>query len=334
MPVDHRFYTYKGPQTLRTLSSICGFEAPETGEFTIDGIAPFDRANPTDIGFFEGSARQVAEITSQAGACLIRAEAAEGLPKHVRPLIVKRPRFAHILASKALYDLKSWQEPGAPATVHETAQIGPGVFLGSGAAIGACTIIGPNAVIGPGVQIGENCRIGANVSVRCALIGNGVTLLSGARIGESGFGVTLGDNGAEDVPQWGRAILQDYVTIGANTCIDRGAFDDTIIGERTRIDNLCQIAHNVVIGRNVMIASFAGISGSTTIGDGVIMGGQVGIADHVKVGRGAKLAAAAGIFRDVPEGQAWGGSPGRPLREYLKQISWLHKQTAPRKTKS
>ena len=158
-----------------------------------------------------------------------------------------------------------------------------------------------------------------------------LTILAGVSIGEAGFGVTGGPTGAEDIPQWGRVIIQDLVSIGANSCVDRGAFDDTIIGERTKIDNLVQIAHNVVIGRNVLMASFTGISGTTKIDDGVVMGGRVGVADHVHIGAGAKLAAASGIFRDIPAGEVWGGSPGRPLRQYLREIAWIQKQIAPKK---
>ena len=126
-------------------------------------------------------------------------------------------------------------------------------------------------------------------------------------------------------------IIQDHVSIGANSCVDRGAFDDTIIGERTKIDNLVQIAHNVIIGRNVMMASFTGISGTSVIEDGVVMGGRVGIADHVHIGAGAKLAASAGIFRDIPAGETWGGVPAKPLRQYLREIAWMQRQIAPKK---
>ena len=208
--------------------------------------------------------------------------------------------------------------------------VAPGVVICAGAVIGADTRIGPNSVIGPGVQIGRGVVIGANVSIRSSLIGNNVTILSGARLGESGFGVTAGPQGAEDVPQWGRVIVQDHALIGANSCIDRGAFRDTIIGERTKIDNLCQVGHNVVIGRNTMMASFTGISGTVTVGDGVQMGGRVGIADHVTIGDNARLAASAGIFRDIPAGETWGGVPAKPIRQYLREVAWIQKQMAPK----
>jgi len=203
--------------------------------------------------------------------------------------------------------------------------------LKSSAAVGAGSEIGPNSVIGRGVQIGRNCKIGANVSIQCALIGDGVSILSGARIGEAGFGVMPGPLGPLDAPQYGRVIIQDGVTIGANTTVDRGAFDDTVIGENSKIDNLCQIAHNAVLGRGVMIAAFGGVSGTVQLGDDVMLGGRVGVADHVNVGEGAQLAASAGVFRDVPDGEVWGGTPAKPIRQWMKETAWLNKQISNKK---
>jgi UDP-3-O-[3-hydroxymyristoyl] glucosamine N-acyltransferase len=163
------------------------------------------------------------------------------------------------------------------------------------------------------------------------LLGDHVTLLAGARIGETGFGVMPGPQGLEDAPHFGRVILQDRVTVGANACIDRGVFADTIIGERTKIDNLCQIAHNVVLGRSVIVAAFGGISGSVKVGDGSMLGGRVGIADHVTVGEGVSLAASAGLFRDVAPGETWGGTPAKPIRQWMREVAWLNKQAAAKK---
>jgi UDP-3-O-[3-hydroxymyristoyl] glucosamine N-acyltransferase len=126
-----------------------------------------------------------------------------------------------------------------------------------------------------------------------------------------------------DVPQLGRVILQDGVSVGACSCIDRGAWDDTVVGENTKIDNLVQIAHNVRIGRNCLLAAFTGISGSVVIGDGAMFGGRAGVADHLQVGAGAKIGAAAAVMRDVPAGETWAGQPARPLRNWLREIAWL-----------
>lgn len=326
MALDSRFYDFKGSQTLRALSAICGFELAEGADTEVSGIAAAELAGSGDICFHEGNAKAAAKVSPSATACFVKADSAEGLPDGVIPLVVAMPRLAHIAAAQALFEVKSWLAEGSDASVHPTAVIAPGVFLGAGAAIGARSVIGPNAVIGPGVQIGTGTKIGANASIRCALIGNNVNILSGARIGESGFGVTSSPDGAVDVPQWGRVVIQDHVMIGGNTCIDRGAFSDTIVGERSKIDNLVQIGHNVVIGRNVLMASFTGISGTVNVGDGVLMGGRVGIADHLEIGEGAILTADAGVMTNVPAGETWGGRPAKPFRQFLREVAWLQRQ--------
>ena len=155
-----------------------------------------------------------------------------------------------------------------------------------------------------------------------------MNLLAGAVIGEQGFGVAGDASGPVDVPHLGRVVIQDRVTIGANSTIDRGVFDDTVLGEGAKIDNLCHVAHNVTLGRGVLIAAFGGISGSTVIGDGVTMGGRVGIGDHRTIGPGATLAGGAAVFQDVPAGEVWSGYPAKPLRKWLREAAWLSRKSA------
>jgi UDP-3-O-[3-hydroxymyristoyl] glucosamine N-acyltransferase len=157
-----------------------------------------------------------------------------------------------------------------------------------------------------------------------------VRILAGAVIGEPGFGATAGPKGLIDIPQLGRVILQDGVTIGANTTVDRGAYDDTVIGENTKIDNLVQIAHNVRMGRNCVMAGQAGIAGSVNIGDGVQFGGHAGVADHLTIGSGARVGAGAGVIKDIPPGETWGGTPARPIRQWLKETAWLARMASRR----
>jgi UDP-3-O-[3-hydroxymyristoyl] glucosamine N-acyltransferase len=215
--------------------------------------------------------------------------------------------------------------------VHPSAQIEDGVILasgviiGAGAQIGRGTSIGSHSVIGPGVAIGRGGMIGSHVTIGFALIGDRCGILSGAVIGEPGFGVTMGQGRTVDVPQLGRVIIQDNVGIGACTCVDRGAWDDTVIGENTKIDNLVQIAHNVRIGRNCLIAAHTGISGSCVIGDGVHFGGQAGIADHMHIGDGARIGARAGVMQDIPAREMWAGTPARPVRRWLREAALIAK---------
>ena len=214
------------------------------------------------------------------------------------------------------------------ARLEDDVRVGPGAVIGAGARIGAGSVIGPNAVIGPGVTLGRRTKIGANAAISFALIGDDVLILAGAVIGEQGFGVAGDASGPVDVPHLGRVVVQDRVTIGANTTIDRGVFDDTTIGENAKIDNLCQIAHNVQVGRGALIAAFAGVSGSTIIEDGVTLAGRVGIADHRIIGKGSTLAGASAVMQDVPPGEVWMGYPAKPMRKFLREVAWLNRKAA------
>ena len=129
------------------------------------------------------------------------------------------------------------------------------------------------------------------------------------------------------VPQLGRVVIGDDVEIGANTTIDRGALADTVIGKGTKIDNLVQIGHNVTLGQYCIIAAQTGISGSCTIGNGVLMGGQVGLADHLNIGDGAQIAAGSGLMHDIPVGEKWGGSPAKPVKQWLREVAALTRLT-------
>ncbi len=186
-------------------------------------------------------------------------------------------------------------------------------------------MIGANSVIGPSVRIGRDCAVGAHATVVHALIGNRVILHAGVRIGQDGFGFHMSPKGHLKVPQIGRVVIQDDVEIGANTTIDRGSIRDTVIGEGSKIDNLVQIAHNVVIGRHCVIVSQSGISGSTTLGDFAVTGGQAGLTGHLTIGAGAQIGAKAGVMTDVPPGARWVGSPAQPVRDLFKQEALLRK---------
>ncbi|MEQ1819157.1 MAG: UDP-3-O-(3-hydroxymyristoyl)glucosamine N-acyltransferase [Terricaulis sp.] len=326
--IDPRFYEALGPVTVRALAPSSDIGGDADREIT--GAAPADRAGPDDLCYYEG--KKGAALETAPGACIIPPALAHLAPKASALILNDRPRTFFARAVHALVRGRSFT-PGAPAIdptakLEEGVRLGVGVVIGPGAEIGAGTEIGPNSVIGPGVAIGRRGKIGARVSISFALIGDDVNVLAGAVIGEPGFGVAGDASGPIDVPHFGRVVVQDKVTIGANTCIDRGVFDDTVIGEGTKIDNLCHIAHNCQIGRGVLIAGFAGISGSTKIGDGVTLGGRVGVADHRNIGAGATLAGAAAVFQDVPPGEVWSGYPAKPLRKWLREAAWLSRRAA------
>jgi UDP-3-O-[3-hydroxymyristoyl] glucosamine N-acyltransferase len=338
--IDPRFYELQGPKSLSNIARIVGADVPAgfDPERLIETCGPLGEVGPNGLAYYKGQASAkiaAGSVETSAAACLVRASSAFVLPGHVAPLIVPSARAGFSQAANALVKRRElFSNDGAihaNAQIEENVQIGHHVVIGDGAEIGSGTRIGAGSVIGPGVAIGRNCTIGANVTIYCAYIGDGVTISSNSVIGEAGFGVEATADGPVDVPQLGRVILQDNVSIGSLCAVDRGAFGDTVLGIGCKIDNFTQIAHNCQLGRGVVIAAFGGISGSCEIGDNVMMGGRVGIADHTKVGAGAIISAAAGVFKNIPSGENWGGVPAQPIKQWHREVIALKRLV---KTKS
>lgn len=311
----------------------------------IDAIAPLASAHPRSVVYLDGKRNASHLKTLTAGAIFCAPEFAAQVPTGIAVLTTSSPLRAFAQVGRLLFPTAARPaaitgETGVSprAFVDPSARLEPGVIVEVGAviaarvAIGSGTVVGPNAVVGPDCRIGRDCFIGTQSSVQFALIGNGVIIHPGAKIGQDGFGFVPGARGPERIPQVGRVIIQDNVEIGANSAIDRGAMDDTVIGENTKIDNLVQIAHNVKMGRNCVIAGRVGISGSVKIGDGVMMGGGAGLADHLDIGDGVQLAAGSGLMHDIPAGEIWGGFPAKPLGQAMREFAMIARMArAPRR---
>jgi UDP-3-O-[3-hydroxymyristoyl] glucosamine N-acyltransferase len=334
------FFQRRAGLTLREIAALTGAE-PRLGaalDRRITGIAPLERAGSGDLCFLDNAKYAGQAAGCEAAACLTLERLAHLLPGRVSVLCAREPYRAFVEVSRTLFPdalrpASVFETLGvaAGAVVHPTARlesgvtVDPGAVIGPRAEIGTATVIGAGAVIGPNVHIGRGCAIGPNVSISHALIGDRVIIHPGCRIGQDGFGYRMGAGGHVKVPQIGRVIIQDDVEIGANTTIDRGAMSDTVIGEGTKIDNLVQIAHNVLIGRHCVLASQTGISGSAVIEDHVMTGGQVGVADHVKIGAGAALGAKAGVMHDTPAGARWVGAPAKPVKQFFREVAALER---------
>jgi UDP-3-O-[3-hydroxymyristoyl] glucosamine N-acyltransferase len=338
---DPTFFPRGNGLTLQAVAALVGgsIGAEHDATRTVTGIAALGEAGPDDLTFFD-SPRYAGELSETRAGCVVVAQKHHALvPAGIPAVIVKNAGNAFAAAGRALFPMAA--APTAPtcieglsarAEIHPLAEIEDGAtieafaVIGPRVRIGRGTLIAAGAVIGADCRIGRDCRIGAGVVATNALLGNRVILHPGVRIGQDGFGYTAGATGLSKSVQIGRVIIQDDVEVGANTTIDRGAIRDTVVGEGTKIDNQVQIGHNVRIGRHCAIVAQVGISGSTTVGDRVMIGGQSGVAGHVTIGDGAQIAAVSSVNGDVPPGARWGGTPARPVREWFREVTYLHEQ--------
>jgi UDP-3-O-[3-hydroxymyristoyl] glucosamine N-acyltransferase len=327
------------------VAAMSGTALPEGADPTrrVTGAAALEIAGAADIAYMDNPKYTEALAGTAAGLCLVSPRFAARVPAGTVALVTPAPYhvFARILATFFPSALKPGSgfaaqgvSPGAfvhaSAVLEAGVTVDPGAVIGPEAEIGSGSVIGSHAVIGPQVRIGRDCAIGAGATLQATLVGNRVIIHPGVRIGQDGFGFAMSPKGHMKVPQIGRVIIQDDVEIGANSCIDRGASRDTIIGEGTKIDNLVQIGHNCVIGRHCVIVSQVGIAGSTTLEDFVVLGGQVGLAGHLTVGMGAQVAAQSGVAGDIPRGARYGGYPAQPALGWARESALLKQLVARR----
>ncbi len=319
--------------TAGAIARLVGGELVGDGEATVASVGPLDRARADQLSFCGSPKYGPLMARSAAGVVLVSAQTADLPSPAAARVVVGNPHDALLSLIPRFYRLPE-RTPGVHPTVvlgrgvqlGAEPSLGPYVVLGDGAVVGDRVTVDANTVIGAGVVLGDDVHLYPGVTVYAnARLGRRVIAHSGVRIGSDGFGYVFREGRHEKIPHVGGCIIEDDVEIGANSTIDRGSIDDTIVGAGTKIDNLVQIAHNVRVGRLCLLMSQVGVAGSVRIEDGCIIAGQVGISGHHTIGKGATLAAQAGVFGDIPAGETWSGYPARPHKEALRAQAALFK---------
>jgi len=326
--LDTRFYINKGPFSLAELIEGLDVELPDAkfADEMILSVSKLSTSQPGQICFLDNKRHKSQADTATATACFVTERLASIVgQKNIIPVVTKTPRAHFARALEKLVKLRTLTIADGDVKIAKTANIHSSAVIGAGAIIGENVTISPYAVIGPGVEIGARTFIGAHTNIECTLMGQDCHIKAGAVIGGAGFGVTADENGIINIPHSGRVIIGKRVSIGSQTCVDRGQLGDTILDDDVKLDNLVQIAHNVKVGAGSVMAGHVGISGSCIIGRGVQLGGNVGLADHINVGDGASIAARSGVMHDVPAGEVWSGIPAMPIRDHMRLISATRK---------
>ncbi len=296
------------------------------GGLEIRGVRALEEAGPQDLTFITEE-RHLPRLPGSTAAAVILAE---GGPSVDRPALRTPNPYLAFARALALFHPSPVPAPG----IHPTAVVAPDAHVAPDASVGPLTVVGPEVevgagtileaqvAVGAGVRIGRACRIFPQVILRDGvLLGDRVTVHSGAVIGADGFGYARDGHRYIKIPQVGRVVIEDDVEIGANVTIDRATLGETRIGRGTKIDNLVQIGHNVRIGEDTVIVAQVGISGSSRIGSRVTLAGQVGVVDHVEIGDDATVGAQAGVTKDIPAGSVVLGSPAVPHGEFKRQVA-------------
>ncbi len=309
-------------KTLAEIAKLISGELIGDGSILITGVNGIKDAAPGDLTFLANPKYAPLLNTTAASAVITSKDIANSKKPIIR---VDNPS----LAFSKVISLVLPSETRPPEGIDPTAVVGKNVKLDRGVSLGPHVVVDDNVKIGEGTAIyagsfigkdsviGERGLIYPNVSVReRTIIGKRVIIHSGTVIGSDGFGFVSVEGVHHKIPQVGIVEIGDDVEIGANVTIDRARFDKTMIGSGTKIDNLVQVAHNVIIGKNCLIVAQVGISGSTVIGDGVILAGQVGVVGHICVGDNTIVTAQSGVSKSVPADTIVSGSPARPMESF------------------
>jgi len=317
--------------TLEQIAKLSGGKLEGDPETKITGAASLAEATVHEVSFFNNP-RYLAQLrNTRAAAVIVPGDFSE----QIEAAVIRTPdpakAFGQVVTKFAPPPIKFAPGIHPSAVIHPRAKLGdhisiqPLVVIEAGVRIGSRTVIGAGSYIGHDVVIGDGCMIYPRVTIRerCRL-GARVILHSGAVIGADGFGFEMTAEGQQKVPQIGIVQIDDDVEIGANTTIDRARFGRTWIQAGAKIDNLVQVAHNVVIGKDTVIAAQTGIAGSVRIGKRVMIGGQAGIIGHIEIADGTMIGAQTGVSKNL-NGGVWWATPSVPLKEAKVQLAWVRR---------
>jgi UDP-3-O-[3-hydroxymyristoyl] glucosamine N-acyltransferase len=318
--------------TLGEIAVRFGLELAGDPAQTVDGVGALGSAAPGTVSFCTGGKYRKQLAATRATAVVLPRELAAGCP--VASLVAARPYAAWARIANALHPaepVRAGRAPGAQvdptARVAATAFIGPNAVIGAGAVIGERCSVGPNCVVEAGVAIGDDCRLLAGVTLCHGIrAGRRCTFKPGAVVGSDGFGHAPDVDGYVKVPQLGSVTLGDDVEVGANTTIDRGTVEDTVIGDGVKLDNQVQVGHNCRIGAHTVIAGCAGISGSSIIGNRCMIGGAVGIAGHLEIGDDVVVTGYSMVTHSLPgPGVYSSGMPAIEANRWRRAVARLHR---------
>jgi len=320
--------------TARELAQLVGGHLVGCSEAVVEGISSLEEAGAEHASFLGNHRYRPRVVPSKAAVVLVPRDFDEEPPSGRAWVVCDHvsSAFSKLVEFFAPPPVEYPPGPHPSAVVHETAKIADSAHIGPLAVVGAYAVIGPESAICAGVFIGQEARVGTgcliypNVTVReRCLLGDRVIIHSGTAIGSDGFGFVPGRESHTKIPQYGIVQIDDDVEIGAQVAVDRARFGRTWIKRGAKIDNLVQIAHNVVIGENCFIIAQAGIAGSSVLGRGAIAAGQAGVAGHLTIGEGAILMGQAGVTNDVPAGAKVVGMPAVDRRQFAKNQLAVHR---------
>lgn len=318
------------------IAGILEGEVIGNAQVTVGGLAKIEEGHSGALSFLANPKYEEYIYKTGSSICIVNKsfEPSKPLPETLT-LIKVEDAYACFAKLLEVYSEMNKKQPRIeqPSFISESAKVGDQLYLGAFAYIGENAIVGqnvtiyPNSFVGDNVEIGDGSIIHAGVKIYAdCKIGKNCILHSGVVIGADGFGFAPDENGVyQKVPQIGNVILEDDVEVGANTAIDRATMGSTIIHKGVKIDNLCQIAHNVEIGQNTAMAAQVGIAGSAKIGEQVMIGGQAGISGHLHIADGTKIVAQSGIPSTVKKADTLMGSPGIPMDDFKKSYFGFRK---------